>query len=337
VAEAQGYAGDQFPKLSDEASHSSGPVQCTQDHEKYLQVYVRRFLRLRAQAPTVRNEIVIEAMIKGLRPGPTAQYFARKPPQTLEKLLQKMDEYIRADNDFRQRREEAYRFSEMTRGFGGRIHPRHVRSIHNSTQSDDKGSQPQRSQYTHNLWGNSKALSNRQLQGAEAPGALEEDMGINPGRSIAYSVMRTRAILQECAKSPSRSRRRSQKPKLGRVSRSRSCTLLRATLLTYQNMWVIILQLLLLRLVSHRLPGHSSHLHHHFNLDIHGVNSQKGANTLNSNGNSGRNPKLAQSIVLCWNQSTFIERYPTSEILLRSMSFCFLIRNNQCKSSFNSL
>ena len=107
--------------------------QCTQDHEEYLQAYVRRFLRLRAQAPTVPNEIVIEAMIKGLRPGPTAQYFARKPPQTLEKLLQKMDEYIRADNDFRQRREEAYRFSMMNRGFGGRIHPRHVRLIHNST------------------------------------------------------------------------------------------------------------------------------------------------------------------------------------------------------------
>jgi hypothetical protein len=88
----------------------------------------------------VPNEIVIEAMIKGLRPGPTAQYFARKPPQTLEKLLQKMDEYIRTDNDFRQRREEAYRFSEMTRGFGGRIHPRHVKSIH-STQSDNRGSQ----------------------------------------------------------------------------------------------------------------------------------------------------------------------------------------------------
>jgi hypothetical protein len=96
----------------------------------------------------VPNEIVIEAMIKGLRPRPTAQYFARKPPQTLEKLLQKMDEYIRADNDFGQRRKEAYIFSEMTRGFGGRIHPRHVRSIHNSTQSDNKGSQSQRSQYT---------------------------------------------------------------------------------------------------------------------------------------------------------------------------------------------
>jgi hypothetical protein len=84
--------------------------QCTQDHEEYLQAYVRRFLRMRAQAPTVPDEIVIEAMIKDLRPGPTAQYFARKPPQSLEKLLQKMDEYIQADNDFCQRREEAYKF-----------------------------------------------------------------------------------------------------------------------------------------------------------------------------------------------------------------------------------
>jgi hypothetical protein len=45
--------------------------QCTQDHE-YLQAYVRRFLRLRAQAPTVPNEIVIEAMMKGFRPEPIA-------------------------------------------------------------------------------------------------------------------------------------------------------------------------------------------------------------------------------------------------------------------------
>jgi hypothetical protein len=79
--------------------------QCTQDHEEYLQAYVRRFLCLKAQAPTVPNEIVIEAMIKGLHLGPTTQYFTRKPPQTLEKLLQKIDEYIRADNDFWQRSE----------------------------------------------------------------------------------------------------------------------------------------------------------------------------------------------------------------------------------------
>jgi hypothetical protein len=95
--------------------------QCTQDHEEYLQAYVRRFLRLRTQAPIVPNEIVIEAMIKGLRPGPTTQYFVRKPPQTLEKLLQKMDEYIRADNDFHQRREEAVGGLRLTKVLKNRI------------------------------------------------------------------------------------------------------------------------------------------------------------------------------------------------------------------------
>ena len=60
--------------------------QCMQDHEEYLQAYVRRFLHLRAQAPTVPNEIVIEAMIKGLQLGPSVQYFARKPPQDLGKI-----------------------------------------------------------------------------------------------------------------------------------------------------------------------------------------------------------------------------------------------------------
>jgi hypothetical protein len=63
--------------------------QCTQDHEEYLHVYVRRFLRLRAQEPTVPNEIVIEAMIKGLRLGPTAQYFARKTPRLWRSCFRK--------------------------------------------------------------------------------------------------------------------------------------------------------------------------------------------------------------------------------------------------------
>jgi hypothetical protein len=189
----------------------------------------------------------------------------------------------------------------------------------------------------HSLRGSSKAPSGRQLQGEEVSGASNEDMGISPGKSIAYSVVRTRAIPQECAKSLFWSKRIFQKPKLGRISQSRSCTLLRATLPTYQNMWAIILQLLLLRLAIHRLLGLSFHRHHHCNLPIFEASSQKGASTLNNNVNSGRNPKLAQSTVLCQNQSTYIERYPDSEILLCSLSFCFLIRNKQCKFSFNFL
>jgi hypothetical protein len=159
----------------------------------------------------------------------------------------------------------------------------------------------------HNLRGNGKVLSGHQLQGAEALGALEEGLGISRGRSTAYSVVRTRAILQECVKSLFRSKRRLQKPKLGRISRSRSYTLLRATLPTYQSMWAITLQLLLLRLAIHRLPGHNSHPYHHYNRPTPEVSSQKGASTPSNNGSSGRNPKLAQSTLLCQNRSTFID------------------------------
>jgi hypothetical protein len=172
----------------------------------------------------------------------------------------------------------------------------------------------------HNLRGNSKALSGRQLQGAEAPGSSEEDMGISLERFIAYSVVRTRDTLQECVKSPFRSRRRSPKPKLGRISRSRSCTLLRATLPTYQNMWVIILQLLLLRLAIHRLPGHNSHPHHHYNQHTPEASIQKGASTPSNNGSLGRNPKLAQSTVLCR-----IKAHLLSNILPRNTFMFYVI------------
>jgi hypothetical protein len=111
-----------------------------------------------------------------------------------------MDEYIWADNDFCQR-EEAYIFSEMTRGFGGES------TLGMSNQSIalvrmmTKEASFRGHSTLHRLRGGNKAPSGRQLQGAEAPGAWEEDMGISPGKSIAYSVVRTRAILQECAKS----------------------------------------------------------------------------------------------------------------------------------------
>jgi hypothetical protein len=143
VAKAEAHAGNRLSGFQTKPVTAQALFQCTQDHKEYLQAYVRRFLWLWAQAPMVPNEIVIEAMIKGLQPGPTTQYFARKPAQTLEKLQQKMGEYIRADNDFRQRREEAYKYSEMTRGFGGRLRPRHVRTIHNPSLSDDRGNHAQ--------------------------------------------------------------------------------------------------------------------------------------------------------------------------------------------------
>jgi hypothetical protein len=150
----------------------------------------------------------------------------------------------------------------------------------------------------HNLQDSSKAHSGHQLQGAEAVGASEEDMGISPGKSIAYSVVKTRATRQERVRLPFKSKTRSPKQKPDRISRSRSYILLRATLPTYQSMWAINLQLLLLRQATHKPPGLSFHRHHHCNLLIPEASSQKGANTPNNNVTSGRSPQLVQSTVL---------------------------------------
>jgi hypothetical protein len=275
-------------------------------------------------------------MIKGLRPGPTAQYFARKPPQTLEKLLQKMDEYIRADNDFRQRREEAYRFSEMTRGFGGRIHSRHVRSIHNSTQSDDKGSQPQRSQYTSQSSGQQQSSFRPPAPRGRGARGFGGRFGDQPrkiyclfyGEDKGHTTRMCQITIQK-QKEIVEAEAQQNQPK--QVLHTASChspyipeyvgnhpTASVASASHSQASWP-------------QLPPR-----HHYSRPILEA-SQKGASTLSSNMKSGRNLKLAQSIVLCQNQSTFIERYPTLEVLLCSMSFCFSIRNKQCRTSFNFL
>jgi hypothetical protein len=56
--------------------------------------------------------------------------------------------------------------------------------------------------------GSNKAILAPQLQGAEAPGALEEGLGISQGKFIAYSAVRTMAIPLGCAMSPSRNKKR---------------------------------------------------------------------------------------------------------------------------------
>jgi hypothetical protein len=177
----------------------------------------------------------------------------------------------------------------------------------------------------HNLQGSSRALSGRQLQGAEVAGASKEDMGISPGKSIACSMVKIRVTLQERAKLLFISKKRLLKQKLGRTSRSRFYTLLRATLLTYHDMWATNLQLLLLRQAIHKLPSLSFHHHHLCHLLILKASSQKGANTLNSNVTSEKSPKLVQSTALYQNRSIFTEIYPTSEALLSFMPFLLFV------------
>jgi hypothetical protein len=58
------------------------------------------------------------------------------------------------------------------------------------------------------LQGSNRTILDPQLQGAEAPGASEEGLGIRPGKFTAYSVVRTRDILPGCGMSPFKNRKR---------------------------------------------------------------------------------------------------------------------------------
>jgi hypothetical protein len=141
-----------------------------------------------------------------------------------------MDEYIRADNDFHQRREEAYRFSEMTRGFGGRLHPRHVWSIHNSNVNDERANNAQHRHY-------SSQSSTMQQTSFRPPAPRGRggrsfgggQFGNQPRKLYCLFVARTRATQQEHVRSLFRSKRKLLKLRHGRVSRSKSSTLLRVT------------------------------------------------------------------------------------------------------------
>jgi hypothetical protein len=239
-----------------------------------------------------------------------------------------MDEYIRADNDFCQRREEAYMFSEMTRGFGGRIYSRHVRWIHNSSQSDDRGSQLQRPQHSPQSSGQQQSSFRPPAPRGRGDRGFGGRYGDQPrklyclfcGEDKGHTTRTCQVTIQK-QKEIAEAEARQNQPK------SRSYILLRATLPIYKNTWVINLQLLLLRQVIHKLPSPSSHYHHHCHLLTPEASSQKGTSTPNNNATSGRSPKLVQSIALYQNRNIYTEEYPTFDVPLSFIAFYFSTRN----------
>jgi hypothetical protein len=134
---------------------------------------------------------------------------------------------------------------------------------------------------------------------------VEEGLATNPGNCILFFVARTKATQQGHAMLPFRRRRKLLKLKRGRVSQSKSFTLLRTILLISRSMWATnSLRLMSLRQAIPKLPRPSYH-HHHYHLSWVTVSNKKGNDMLSSNVTFRRSPKLAQSIALCLNQNTF--------------------------------
>jgi hypothetical protein len=140
-----------------------------------------------------------------------------------------MDEYIRANNDFRQRREEAYRYSEMAGASEGDSTPGMSGQSIMPAQVTTGETKPKGSSTAPNHQGHNKVPSGHQLQEAEGAETSEKIWRLAQNFFVC-SVAKTKGIPQERARLRFKSRKRLSKPKHGRISRSRFYIPLHATL-----------------------------------------------------------------------------------------------------------
>jgi hypothetical protein len=123
-----------FQMFHDTTAESSDLYNCKQKDREPLRNFVRRFMQQRSQIPEADDKTMINALIKGLTPGPTTSHLTRKKPKTVEELFHELEEYILSDDDHRKRvaeRNEARQGNrEMTWGTQSQ-NPRNVNNVEN--------------------------------------------------------------------------------------------------------------------------------------------------------------------------------------------------------------
>ena len=102
-----------FQDYQEQPVTSQSLFNCKQEANESLQSYFRRFTSIKTQATNIPDIVVIEAAINGLRIGSCAEYFVRKPPQTIQELYSKIIEYSHVDNNLCQKRDEQNKTKAM--------------------------------------------------------------------------------------------------------------------------------------------------------------------------------------------------------------------------------
>jgi methionyl-tRNA formyltransferase len=92
-----------FQMFHDTTAEASDLYNCKQKDRESLQNFVRRFMQQRSQIPEADEKTTINALIKGLTPGPTTSHLMRKKPKTVEELFHELEEYILCEDDHRKR------------------------------------------------------------------------------------------------------------------------------------------------------------------------------------------------------------------------------------------
>jgi hypothetical protein len=92
-----------FQMFHNTTVEASDLYNCKQKDREPLRNYVRMFMQQRSQLPEADEKTTINALIKGLTPGPTASHLTRKKPKSVEELFRELVEYILSDDDHRKR------------------------------------------------------------------------------------------------------------------------------------------------------------------------------------------------------------------------------------------
>jgi hypothetical protein len=101
---------------------------CKQRDREPPQGFVRRFKQQKSQIPGTDDKTTIQALIKGLTPGPTTE------PQSIEDLFDELEQYIKSDEDHRKRVAERNQARQGNRGTTWRPRfqtPRNINNVEN--------------------------------------------------------------------------------------------------------------------------------------------------------------------------------------------------------------
>jgi hypothetical protein len=124
-----------FQMFHDTTAESSDLYNCKKKDREPLRNFVRRFMQQRSQIPEADEKTTINALIKGLTPGPTALHLTRKKPKTVEELFHELEEYILSDDDHCKRVAERNEARQGNREMTWRAqsqNPRNVNNVENS-------------------------------------------------------------------------------------------------------------------------------------------------------------------------------------------------------------
>jgi hypothetical protein len=120
-----------FQMFHDTTAEAMDLYNCKQKDREPLRNFVRRFMQQRSQIPEADKRTTINALIKGLTPGPTASHLTRKKPKTVEELFHEQEEYILSDDDHRKTVAERNETRQGNREMTWRAQSQNPRNVNN--------------------------------------------------------------------------------------------------------------------------------------------------------------------------------------------------------------